>query len=175
MPCSCHVTVRSTSEFFPCGRKKKQKNCERLRERNSIHMKLNPLLLWLCVIGCCFANEAVVSLNELLASNNLTGVASFWKGNAQERVGSGVHGYSDPYESRLVEVDTRYPVASNTKLYAALSLYQLQEAGKLNVSDSIADYLTAEDFVNFGLSNVTRYCPLLPGSAKQSHSSSCLR
>lgn len=115
------------------------------------------------------------SLEDVLRKNNLTGVASLWKGNALERVATGVNGYADAYESRPIRIDSRYPVASNTKLYVAVSLYQLQEAGQVNLSDSIADYLTSEDFANFGLPNISTYCPRLSSSsrAKLLHSCSC--
>lgn len=129
----------------------------------SLSMKVH-LFVALLFIGVGCIECSVTSLDAILRANNLTGVASLWRGNAEQRVASGVHGFSDPFQSRLVEVDSRYPVASNTKLYVAISLYQLQEAGKVNLSASVGEYLDAEDFIAFGFPNMTKYCPRLPES-----------
>eukprot|EP00759_Apiculatamorpha_spiralis_P026388 PhF_6_TR29354/c0_g2_i1/m.43173 len=45
--------------------------------------------------------------------------------------------------------DTRFSIASNSKLFTSVAIYQLQEAGLLNVSDNVAKYLTAADFAAF--------------------------
>ncbi|DAZ95609.1 TPA: hypothetical protein N0F65_000092 [Lagenidium giganteum] len=54
-----------------------------------------------------------------------------------------------------------FPVGSNSKLFAAVALYQLQEQGKVNVSAPVSDYLTQEDMKTFGVANETKYCPRL--------------
>ena len=62
--------------------------------------------------------------------------------------------------------DAIFPVGSNTKLYVAVALYQLQEAGKVDLNASIADYLNARDFENFGMKGTRKYCPKVAGSSE---------
>lgn len=62
----------------------------------------------------------------------------------------------------------RFPVGSNTKLHVALALYQLQESGLVNLTHSIADYLDANDFVAFGWSPNSTYCPKVVNSSTPS-------
>lgn len=66
--------------------------------------------------------------------------------------------YQDPMPS-----DAVFPIASNTKLYVALALYQLQEAGKVDLNRSVAEYLDASDFERFGMPGRTTYCPKVKG------------
>jgi CubicO group peptidase (beta-lactamase class C family) len=58
-----------------------------------------------------------------------------------------------------------FPVASNTKVYVAISLYQLQERGIVKLDDAIQKYLTHDDFNAFGVPNMTSYCPVVAGDA----------
>ena len=57
-----------------------------------------------------------------------------------------------------------FPIGSNTKLFTTVALYQLQEAGKVNLSSNVADLLDATDFAAFGLPNVSSWCPSLPAT-----------
>jgi len=64
-----------------------------------------------------------------------------------------------------------FPIGSNTKLYVAVAMYQLQERGVLNVTDFVNDYITAKDFASFNArGNSTfsekdgRWCPRINGS-----------
>jgi CubicO group peptidase (beta-lactamase class C family) len=59
---------------------------------------------------------------------------------------------------------SRFMIGSNSKLYTTVALYQLQEQGKLRMTDNVASLFTAQDFVNFGLPNQTQWCPVLPGT-----------
>ena len=61
--------------------------------------------------------------------------------------------------------DSRFMIGSNSKLYTTVSLYQLQEAGKLNLSSSVTDLLDADDFAKFGYPGQSRWCPQLPGNS----------
>jgi len=56
-------------------------------------------------------------------------------------------------------MDAVFPIGSNTKLFTAVALYQLQEQGKVNLSQPINDDLTQDDFVKFGFPNQTSWCP----------------
>jgi CubicO group peptidase (beta-lactamase class C family) len=58
-------------------------------------------------------------------------------------------------------MDSVFPIGSNTKLFTAVALYQLQEQGKVNLSQPINDDLTQDDFVKFGFPNQTSWCPQL--------------
>eukprot|EP00672_Neobodo_designis_P027048 CAMPEP_0174832308 /NCGR_PEP_ID=MMETSP1114-20130205/3607_1 /TAXON_ID=312471 /ORGANISM="Neobodo designis, Strain CCAP 1951/1" /LENGTH=191 /DNA_ID=CAMNT_0016066163 /DNA_START=58 /DNA_END=629 /DNA_ORIENTATION=+ len=61
--------------------------------------------------------------------------------------------------------DSRFMIGSNSKLYTTVSLYQLQEAGKLNLSSSVTDLLDASDFTKFGFPGQATWCPQLPGNS----------
>eukprot|EP00457_Paulinella_chromatophora_P005557 gb/GEZN01005574.1/.p1 GENE.gb/GEZN01005574.1/~~gb/GEZN01005574.1/.p1 ORF type:complete len:476 (+),score=54.88 gb/GEZN01005574.1/:151-1578(+) len=56
-----------------------------------------------------------------------------------------------------------FPIGSNTKLFTAVGIYQLQEAGHLNVNDDVADHLDQTDFAKFGFPEESRWCPYLFG------------
>lgn len=64
-----------------------------------------------------------------------------------------------------MSVDAHFPIASNTKLYTTVAIYQLHEQGKLDVKADIATMLDKEDFVKFGWSRRHRkLCPRLASS-----------
>ncbi len=46
--------------------------------------------------------------------------------------------------------DPSYPMASNTKLYTAISLYQLQERNLVILSASISNYIGPQDMIDLG-------------------------
>jgi len=60
--------------------------------------------------------------------------------------------------------DVEFMIGSNSKLFTAVSIYQLAEKGLLNVDDDIAKYLSESDFEAFGLPKVSSFCPKLRGS-----------
>ncbi|CAB9514690.1 Protein flp [Seminavis robusta] len=67
--------------------------------------------------------------------------------------------------------DSHFPIASNSKLYTTVAIYQLHEQGKLDVEVDIASMLDKQDFENFGLGSSTRpglgrhhLCPRLVNS-----------
>ncbi|KAJ0390461.1 hypothetical protein ATCC90586_010417 [Pythium insidiosum] len=61
-----------------------------------------------------------------------------------------------------------FPIGSNSKLFTAVSLYQLQERGLVNLTDPVNNYLTQEDFAEFGYPNQTKWCPRLKNAAPDS-------
>lgn len=67
------------------------------------------------------------------------------------------------YKSRSYDVKlttaNHFRVGSNSKLFTAVSIYQLHERGLLNVNDNVADYLDQDDFSKFGFPNQTEWCP----------------
>jgi CubicO group peptidase (beta-lactamase class C family) len=71
-------------------------------------------------------------------------------------------GYMSRTYSVAMSLDSRFRVGSNTKLFTAVSIYQLHERGLLNVSHNVAQYLDAADFQAFGF-NQTTWCPSLYG------------
>ncbi|DAZ97881.1 TPA: hypothetical protein N0F65_012144 [Lagenidium giganteum] len=64
--------------------------------------------------------------------------------------------------------DAVFPVASNSKLFTSVALYQLQERGLVNLSEPVNSLLTAEDFTAFGFPNQTVWCPRVAGAAEDS-------
>jgi CubicO group peptidase (beta-lactamase class C family) len=70
-------------------------------------------------------------------------------------------GIVDEEHQLPMTMDSVFPIGSNTKLLTAVALYQLQEQGKVNLSQPINDDLTQEDFAKFGFPNQTYWCPQL--------------
>ncbi len=60
-----------------------------------------------------------------------------------------------------MSMDAVFPIGSNTKLFTTFALYQLQDRGKVNLTQPITDDLTQEDFAKFGFPNQTSWCPVL--------------
>lgn len=78
---------------------------------------------------------------------------TFWKKN---------FGFLDEQFKIPLPENPSYPIASNTKLYIAVSLYQLHERSAIkSMDDSIADYLGPADFQAMGVPQITKYCPKL--------------
>jgi CubicO group peptidase (beta-lactamase class C family) len=70
-------------------------------------------------------------------------------------------GIVDEEHQLPMSMDSIFPIGSNTKLFTAVALYQLQEQGKVNLSQPINGDLTQEDFAKFGFPNQTYWCPYL--------------
>jgi CubicO group peptidase (beta-lactamase class C family) len=64
-----------------------------------------------------------------------------------------------------------FPIGSNSKLFTAVALYQLQEQGKVDLSKPVNEALTKEDLKKFGFPNQTTWCPRVGTDANQSSSS----
>lgn len=64
--------------------------------------------------------------------------------------------------------DSVFPIASNSKLFVSVALYQLQERGLVNLSLAVNDYLDESDFIKFGIANQTRWCPRLLNASSNS-------
>lgn len=84
--------------------------------------------------------------------------------NGHHRVLSHSVGYANIENKVAFKTASMFPIASNTKLFIATSIYQLQEKGLLRVSDQVNDYLDREDFVKFGFPRMNRWCPKVKGS-----------
>ena len=95
---------------------------------------------------------------------SMDGVVRIREGSAANVVAGANFGHLDRRKFQPIDETAQFPMGSNTKLHVALALYQLQERGKVNLSDSVATYLDASDFANFGVPALRRYCPTLNGS-----------
>ena len=84
--------------------------------------------------------------------------------NGQEVVYKREYGFLNVQYKDPMPPDAVFPIASNTKLYVALALYQLQEAGKVDLNRSVAEYLDESDFERFGMPGRSTYCPNVKGS-----------
>ena len=107
--------------------------------------------------------------NEKVKSVGNTNYSDFNGAVRVTQYGKSVHHHEYGYSSYTLDVPMSsralFPIGSNTKLFAAVAIYQLQEAGTLNVSDPIAQYLNKSDFEAFGFSNMSSYCPVLYGDS----------
>ncbi|MDX1494954.1 MAG: serine hydrolase domain-containing protein, partial [Longimicrobiales bacterium] len=55
-------------------------------------------------------------------------------------------GHADVVADRPMETDTRFRMASHSKLFTATAIMQLREEGKLRLDDPVVDYLPWFDF-----------------------------
>jgi CubicO group peptidase (beta-lactamase class C family) len=124
-----------------------------------------------CLI--CLAAMTVVLLatvanaadpSPLFTAANFTGVAAARKGRPDNVLYDAGYGSIDFRGKEAMPKDAHFPIASNTKVYVAIGLYQLQERGLVDLSRNIQDYLESSDFAAFGVPQMTKYCPVLPGS-----------
>jgi CubicO group peptidase (beta-lactamase class C family) len=72
-------------------------------------------------------------------------------------------GYMSRTYNVKMSADNHFRVGSNTKLFTAVSIYQLYERGLLDVHDNVSDYLDQSDFEKFGFPNQTEWCPTVFG------------
>ena len=68
-------------------------------------------------------------------------------------------GLANKFYNVPMATDAVFRIGSNSKLFVAVALYQLQERGVLKVSDLVSKHLGREDFIAFGLENQTEWCP----------------
>jgi CubicO group peptidase (beta-lactamase class C family) len=59
----------------------------------------------------------------------------------QQLVWSHGFGFADIESQRPMRADTRFRIASNSKLFAAIAIMQLREAGKLRLDDPVVEHL----------------------------------
>ena len=86
------------------------------------------------------------------------GVTAVWSGLGNI-LQSSAAGYASIEWNAAIQLSSRFKVASNSKLFCAVALYQLQEQGKVNVSDPVNLYLNNTDFEYFGFPNISYWCP----------------
>lgn len=107
------------------------------------------------------------SVDQLFQDINFNGIVRIRNG-PHSLIGGKDYGYTDIVSQRPINGTTaRFPIGSNTKLHVALALYQLQERGLVNLSHNVADYLDAHDFQQFGLPNMSTYCPTVVETPNQ--------
>lgn len=95
----------------------------------------------------------------------MDGVASLTSIIEPEASFATAFGFSEYAHKIPMPIDAHFPIASNSKLYTTVAIYQLHEQGKLDVKADIATMLDKEDFANFGWSSRHgKLCPRLPFS-----------
>ena len=81
----------------------------------------------------------------------VTTLQSSINGPSTRETVSRAFGYKDIPNQIPMKTDDHFPIASNSKLYTTVAIYQLQEKGLLNVDADIATMLDHDDFIKFGL------------------------
>ena len=130
------------------------------------------LNLWVPILSVCHAYVAPLSVEDLGTYLPTTSqiqeddVLNFMDGvwsvtyNAYGNRTSHTKpfGYSNiPFKKRM-SGDAHFPIGSNSKLYTAVAIYQLFEAGMLDVDADIATMLDPQDYKNFGVTD-QEFCP----------------
>jgi len=78
-------------------------------------------------------------LESIMTENNFSGVVSIKKSG--EILYEGVKGFRDRSNELPVEIETKFGIASGTKLFTALGIAVLIEKGMLSLSDKVFDIL----------------------------------
>ena len=119
---------------------------------------------WWCFIVQTLSNE--VDISALIKRINAQELEDYWgtylvtkNGVTQSYYDNGYANYRWNAEHSF---ESRFPIGSNTKLFTAVAMYQLQEEGLLNMDDDITDYLDETDFAKMNL-NITKWCPVIYG------------
>ncbi len=81
------------------------------------------------------------SMREWAEANQVPGLTWGIVKRGEGLVHSGVSGIADVASARPVEADTRFRIASMTKAFTALTLFDLAGEGKLRLDDPVATYL----------------------------------
>ena len=107
--------------------------------------------------------------SSLFTSCNFTGNVAVRRAHASvpgavDVLYRGEFGHLDLRGHLPMPPDAHYPVASNTKVYIAIALYQLQEQQRVDLARPIQEYLTAADMAAFGVPGETNYCPTVQGN-----------
>ncbi|WP_142683060.1 serine hydrolase domain-containing protein [Chitinophaga polysaccharea] len=106
-------------------------------------MKESPLLA-LLILAAFFTNGQNRSLqlqqlfDTLYAKHQFNGCVLV--ADAGKSVFQGAFGYADLDKKTLLDLDTRFEIASVAKQFTAMAIMQLKEQGKLQYSDSIGKY-----------------------------------
>ena len=95
-------------------------------------------------------------LNGVAYVTTTTDGGRTWDVKLDQAAGFADHRYQIPLTTA-----NQFRIASNSKFFAAVALYQLQERGKLNVSRPVTDLFDATDYAKFGRPNATTWCPPL--------------
>ena len=82
---------------------------------------------------------------------SVTTIQSNSNGTTTSKKTSRAFGFKDIPNQIPMKTDDHFPIASNSKLYTTVAIYQLQEKGLLNVDADIATMLDHHDFIKFGL------------------------
>jgi CubicO group peptidase (beta-lactamase class C family) len=127
-------------------------------------VRLFALLAICTIVSGVVALAAPTAVSQLLEANHVNGIARVWRRFNDAAFEVALGHASIKYRVPL-SLEHHFPIASNTKLYIAVALYQLQEDGLVDLESSIANYLNATDFCAFGYPNMTSYCPQVPGNA----------
>lgn len=80
----------------------------------------------------------------------------------QTLLGPTASGFAHVETSTLMTAQTSFRIASNSKFFTAVAIYQLQERGLINVSVPVTQYLDTADYIKFGVrgaTSATRWCP----------------
>ena len=80
-------------------------------------------------------------INNLMKENELSGAFLY---KEKSLVLEGCNGYANRAEQRLIQMNTRFGIASGCKLFTAIAICQLVEQGKLPFNTKLQDCLTIE-------------------------------
>lgn len=115
------------------------------------------------LIACAVASLPP-SMLQMFKAAYFSGVVAVRKGGVKEIIANDEFGTMHAASNTPMDRSARFPVGSNTKVYAAISLYMLQERGLVNLAANVSDYLSAEDFIAFGHPEIKKFCPKLANS-----------
>lgn len=86
------------------------------------------------------------------------GVQQVWREDGT-KLFENTFGFKSRTYNVVMSAQNRFRVGSNSKLFTAVSIYQLHDKGVLDVNHNVADYVDQSDFTAFGFPNQTSWCP----------------
>lgn len=109
-------------------------------KRPKINYKINIILLVLFTAVGCGKNNNCEQMSQLSIINDYPGVII---GSLSEHGALNIcaFGYADILSQQAMKVEDKFHIASVTKLFTATAIFQLYDAGKLDINDKITSYL----------------------------------
>lgn len=162
------------SSYHKRQRERREQEQRARRTRSVFRASLGLLLasvltLALMALGWVATRRNGASASPARLGSIVKGARHFWgvarvTHNGNKKFERAVGWASVEFDSEMT-TDNVFPVGSNSKLFVSVALYQLQEAGKVDLTAPVNDYLDQQDFARFGFPNKTTWCPRLAGDA----------
>jgi CubicO group peptidase (beta-lactamase class C family) len=167
-----HLVEEQLSSYYKRQRERREQEQRVGRARSVFRASLGLLLasvltLALLALGWAATRRNGASASPARLGGIVTAAKRFWgvarvSHNGHKKFERAVGWASVEFDAEMA-TDSVFPIGSNSKLFVAVALYQLQEAGKVDLTAPVNAYLDQRDFASFGFPNQTIWCPRVLG------------